>query len=460
MYYPIPESVTKTQSATVSRPALPCGGFAQSKTFSCTFSIQKSASPRSKKDNFVFKEVIRPTDGRWREIKESGSIKMTEMSIRNESVFYDIGQVTIPFIKWAIDLDSHVAVPPSCKSCNGIAWLDRKAVIVRGTYVEQGDIDYWKSKYPLAPHYNSGTSVLDLDKVEAAKSEALAELYQTYNLGEEIAELRETISGVTKLLKEGVALFIKSRSTINSLLKKGLKKEVPDRWMEFRYGIMPIVYSVHDLLEINQEGKYATVRKTVRSDVEVSPEYSDQSPYFETIGVSELKASITAKARWGSQGLKNFDRININPITTATAVLPWSMVVRWFFNVQSYLDVKVKSLTSLALEQHACVAVREKRELGTYLCIAPGYRNEHVVHLGDSGMCGKGFYGVQSFGTYTDIRPQRVRLSWESMDNYQRYLFKPEDVKLVYNPYINWKRGIDSLILATRPLSKLLRSLK
>lgn len=384
---------------------------------------------------------------------------MTEMSIRNESVLYDIGQVKIPFIKFSMDLEAHVAVPPSCKPCSGIAGLDVKAAIVRGDYIEQGDIDYWKRKFPSALHYKNGMSKLDLSGLEAAKSEAIAELYQTYNLGEEIAELRETISGVAKLLKEGIMLLLKSRSTINGLLKKGLTKEVPDRWMEFRYGIMPIIYSVQDLLEINQEGRYATVRKKVYSDVEVGWEYGGEMPYFETVGTSEIKASVTAKARWASQELKNFDRININPITTVTAVLPWSMVVRWFFNVQSFLDVKVKSLTSLALEQHACVAIREKREYGTYLCIAPGYSDVHIVHEGNSA-CGKNYYGVHDFGTYTDLRPQRVRLSWESMDNYTRYLFNPSDVKLVFNPYINWKRAIDSLILAKAPLSKLLRSLK
>lgn len=153
------------------------------------------------------------------------------------------------------------------------------------------------------------------------------------------------------------------------------------------------------------------------------------------------------------------DRVNINLLTTFTAVLPWSMVIRWFFNVQSFIDARVKSLTSLALEQHNCVAIREKRNSFTYLCANRGYQNERVFDPGDSG-CGLGYYGVEEFGIFSDFRPQRILLAHHSVDNYTRYLYKPSDVQLVYNPYMTWKRAIDSLILAKGPLSKLLRSLK
>lgn len=461
MYFPIPESVNHTDTKTVSRPELPCGGYALSHSFSATFSIQKSSVPLLKKDDFVLKEVNRPTGGKWSEIKKSGSIKMTPMSIRNEKTEYLVGQVHNPYIRWAIDCEAHVAslVDGHCVNCK-LAWLDAKAAIVKGSYIEQGDLDYWKSKYPNAAHYMSRVKELDEDKIEAAKSEAIAELYQSYNLGEEVAELRETIVGVAKLLKEGISLILRFRGTADSLLKKGLVEEAGSRWMEFRYGIMPIIYSIQDLLEINSKGKYVTVRKTVRPDFEVSHEVGEViTPYFETVCDYDFRVSITAKARWASQTIKNVDRININPLTTFTAVLPWSMVVRWFFNVQSYLDARVKSLTSLALEQHACVAVREKRDTRTYLHVTTGYESEHVVWAGNSGMCGAGFYGVHDYGTYSDMRPQAVLLSQESVDNYHRYLFQPSDVKLVFNPYINWKRSLDSIVLTMGSLSKLFRSL-
>lgn len=464
MYYPIPESVTHTDTKTVSRPAQDCGGSAISRNFSATFSIQKSTELRLKKDNFVFSEVIRPIDGKWSDVKDSESIKMTPMSIKNEKIDYFIGQVHNPYIRHKVDLEAHVAVRINgvCQLCK-IAWLDCKAAIVRGSYVEQGDLDYWKAKYPNAAHYVSGIATLDAEKIEAAKSEAYAELYQSYNLGEEIAELKETILGVTKLFKEGISLILAFRKATSNRLKKGLKNELKSadsRWMEFRYGIMPIIYSIQDLLEMNSEGKYVTVRKKVKPDFEVSPEeITDPLPYFVTFHEHDLVARVTAKARWGSERIKNMDRVNINLLTTATAVLPWSMVVRWFFNVQSYLDARVKSLTSLALEQHACVAIREKRSSATYLSVTTGYLNERVVHLGNSGLCGAGFYGVHDFGTYTDLRPQRVLLSQHTIDNYNRYLFQPSDVKLVFNPYFNWKRMLDSCILAKGSMSKLLRSL-
>lgn len=461
MYLPIPEGVNASDSVTVSRPTLDCGGTAMSSTVTVNFSVPKSSVSLEKKNDSILYEIYRPTDGQWSKVKESGSIKMTPMSIKNERTIYHIGQVDVPYIAWKHARMSHVSVRLNgvCTTCGGVAWHDQKAAIVKGSYVEQGDLDYWKSKYPDAAHYKCGVKYLDQNKLEAAKSEALAELYQGYNLGEEIAELRETILGVTKLLKEGISMILKFRSTINSLLRKGKTAEASSRWMEFRYGIMPILYSVQDLLELNSEGKYLTTRRTVYPEVEMDESELGETPYFETVGFHELRATITSKAKWASSGLKNLDRVNMNLLTTTTAVLPWSMVIRWFFNVQSYLDVKVKSLTTLAQEERCCIAIREKKELGTYLCVTTGYQNQHIVDDGYSSLCGY-IYPVTDFGTFTDLRPQRVLLSMETVDNYNRYLFNSSDVKMVFNPYISWQRAVDSLIMAMRPLSKLLRRLK
>lgn len=462
MYLPIPEGVNVTDVRTAKLPKTPDGcNAAVAKTATASFSIARSTVPLVMKPNFRFHEVNRPLDGKWSDIKDSGQIKMTEMSIKNESIDYYVGVVTVPFFAKQLAGVGQISakVGTKCVECK-VNHFASEMARVQGSYVEQGDLDYWKSKYPNAPHY-SVVAVLDQAQVEAEKSRVYAELFQSYNLGEEVAELRETIAGVTKLAHEAVDLILRFRKSMRRMVRNDVTNEAGSRWMEFRYGIMPIMYSIQDMLALKRDsGLYRTIRAKVASEVET--EFSDSRPnvYFEDVGMHNLDCFITAKARWASEELKRFDLININPLTTTTAVLPWAMVIRWFFNVQSYLDCRVKSLTSLSLESRACVAIRERRETGTYLCQTRGY-DEHVVQEWSAARCEpRPWYGTVDYGTFTDMRQYKTLLSWHSINNYQRYLFNPSDVKLVFNPYITWQRAIDALVMMMGPMSRLLRRLK
>lgn len=152
------------------------------------------------------------------------------------------------------------------------------------------------------------------------------------------------------------------------------------------------------------------------------------------------------------------DLVNVNPITTALEVYPWAMVVRWFINVSEYFGSRIKSLTSLSLESCACVATKVTAEYGTYLFLRDGY-DITVSWDGDSG-CGRGWYGYHEWGPFVDKVDNRILLTWHSINNYDRYLYSPQDVELVWSPYFDWRRAIDSMILGERALSKALRSFK
>lgn len=463
MYLPIPKGVSHSVTVKASTPATDCEA-ASSTTRTATFTLAKSTTGREIQSDFILKSVVRPTDGKWSKIRESGSIKMTPMEIINERTTYHLGEISQPYIQvqGAVNTKHKAKVNGVCTNCRITDKWDVKVAVASGRYVEQGDLSYWKSKYPTAPHYVKGRGLLDNNQLEAAKSSVYAELFQAYNLGEDLAELKETLGSVTKLTKEAVNLILAARKTLNSMfVKKTPLKQVSERWMEFRYGIMPIMYSIRDAATLSGDcGRYRTARATVFSDIEVDEVENKPSVYFHDVGLHEERAMITAKGRWPSEELKRFDLININPLTTATAVLPWSMVVRWFFNVQSYLDVRIKSLTSLALEHTACVAIREKSEYGTYLSAQVGY-DQSFIWNGWSQYCGMNYYGPDRLmGRWTDIYRAEVLLATTTRNNYKRYLFKPSDVKLVYAPHITWQRIFDGLILGQGKLSNLLRRLK
>lgn len=466
MFYPIPEGVSHSETVTSYLDATACET-AKSTTRTATFTLAASTVPRVKQSNVAVFEVNRPTYGEWSAIKKSGSIKMTPMEIKNEQTLYEVGEVHVPYIQTQPCVTyQHKARKTSstCYNCQ-IKRVDAKLAVAKGRYVEQGDLSYWKSKYPTAPHYvleNKG--YLDQAQLEAAKSSVYAELFQAYNLGEEIAELRETIGAVLGWTASAIKLISDSKRVLDSLLKKGKIDLAADKWMEFRYGLMPMIFSIQDILALNEEkGVYRTTRKTVypRFEVEGFVDEDDRpNVYFIDVGSYEIRANITAKARWKTNDLKKFDLININPLTTFTAVLPWSMVVRWFFNVQSYLDCRVKSLTSLALEHHACVAIREKSDYGTYLSAKLGYDQTYFWNGVYTGCGSSSYFGIYDLGRHTDLFRQDVLLVKHTQNNYNRYLFQPSDVKLVFSPHMTWQRSLDALVLAMRPMSKLLRRLK
>lgn len=458
MYLPIPNGVDLVSTKTASLPASECTP-AYSSTKSASVKVLPSVSSREKKANTAFFERHAPIDGSWKQVRDSGQIKMTPMSIRNETTQHFVSGVHVPVYDWKWVGVAYTAkmVNGYCQNCT-TAVQDLKAVYVQGRYYEQGDIDYWKEKYPSVPHLRILPELSPV-KVEDAKAAVYSELFQAYNLGEELAEFRETISSITILTKEAVTLILKSRTLIQSLLKRGLKKEAANRWMEFRYGIMPIIYSIQDILALKSDiGCYRTTRQSVKPDEPQSFIHGSYPVYFYDEGVATIRCSVIAKARWSTQLLKQLDLININPITTAVEVFPWAMVIRWFFNVSTFVNSQIKSLTSLSLEDHACVVIREQMEYGTYLY----YSNSYSISMRDSGDsgCGTGWYGVTDFGKLEDSVSSHSLLSWYSVNNYNRYLFKPSDVKLVFNPKFNWQRTIDAMILGGGQLSKSLRRLK
>jgi hypothetical protein len=456
-YFPIPEGLVKSKSVTASLPKNTCNA-AVSSTQSWSVNIPKSATAREKMPNVVIFERNAPTEGKWRQIKDSGHIKMTEMSIRNEHHTFDIVGVERPVYRFAWAGTGQTRGGSGCPLC-AVKIVKRVFDNLQERYVEQGDLSYWKERYPGVPHYKCMPYFCPV-KVEHRKAAVISDLFQAYNLGEEIYELRSSLSTVTKLATEGVSLILKSRKFITSLVERGLHKEAAKRWMEFRYGIMPIIYSIQDVLTLkNETGRYRTIRKSVTPDEPEEIEPGSEPVYFYDQGAALLRCSVMAKARWASQEMKQLDLINVNPITTAFEVYPWAMVVRWFVNVSTFINSRIKSLTSLALQHRACCAVREKMEYGTYLHLEDGYEHTHYT-AGHAPPCPDHWYGEETHGPFVDHVEYDSLLAWYSINNYTRYLFTPQDVKLVFRPMMNWKRYVDGLIMGSGQLSKSLRRLK
>lgn len=457
-YQPIPigGSLSDTQTATIARG---CYSGTRSSTGTASVSVDPSGfeeyTPIS-----VHKIREVPTDGQWSQIRKSGLIKMTPMRIinRRETNYLASFNLNATNVKLVLRAEPDSLSAGSCVLCanpNGIVYKDAVASV---DYDHQGDFNYWRSLYPSAPYLKIGANFSD-SEIEAAKSAAFSELFQAYNLGEELYELRETIALLRSLLLDGAKIISKFKRQFDKDPAAG-QKALADIWMTFRYGIMPIIYSIQDIQDlIKSKGRFRTIRKTVTPEDDRSVSLPTSGCYFYDTGVDSSIIRITAKGAWATELSRISDTVNINPFTTAAAVYPWALVVRWFFNINTWIDAQLKSSTTSALQHVGCVAVKTTYDIKTY------FHMEHDSRIisyfdGTSGSCGNQFYvphGPNEYGRLVS-QTQLVRESTE--DSYERYLYSPTDTKLVYNPHITWQRIVDGLIMGSRPVSKLLRSIK
>lgn len=457
-YLPVPVGIPYRSETDSWTFPVSCSSGTMTHSITKSIHVPKSTIEHQYEPIVVRKFENRPKDGKWKDIRESGQIKMTPMTVINEEIKNFLGSIVHHVVEhehWVFG--THID-PQTCKRCTLNGPWRHGGVLLTDSYIEQGDLSYWRDRFRRAP-YIPLVGKIDQARLEKAKAEAYAELFQAYNLGEEIYELRESLMTIFSLLKRGVKLIIKFKEMYNSLSKKGLIKQAAESWMEFRYGIMPIVYSIQDILALLDEtGVYRTIRKRVPANAAPQDLPPSKSTYFYEVGVADISASITTKGRWATTLDKQRDLININPLTTALEVYPWAMVVRWFVNVSSFAGAQIKSLTTSATEFNGCVAIKENSETDVFLHYYSDDR-VHVVDPGDSE-CGAGFFGPKDYGIYGEEVLMDVKLQSISKNNYTRKTYLPQDTKLVWSPYFDWKRIVDGLILAHGQVSKLLGAIK
>lgn len=393
------------------------------------------------------------TDGSWRYIRANPfAIKMTEMEAFRGSVNRHVAGIQ----RYMRQSHYHFASSPSTKynTCGNPSNIDYQYSVATSGWMERGDLQYWGEQYPDLPFFKIERHFDDAE-IEAKKSAAYQELYQQYNLGEELFELRDTIATIVSLLSRLGKTLLNDKDGLMKSFKD--HRSAADAWLEYRYGIMPIIYSIQDVVKLYEsKGHIHTVRKSVRPIPTSAVQPSDNC-FYQT-GVDGSSVNITVKGAWASSLDRILDQININPFTTAAAVYPWSLVVRWFFNVNSALDSWIKSYTSNIVAYNGCVAHKISRTIDTRLRLYEPRNYPDIYYNGHSEGCGSNFYpklgpiAVNSTYDAGDILLMSEEVQW-----YKRVLFSPTDVKLVWNPSLSQQRIIDGLsfiIGSLKPISK------
>lgn len=178
----------------------------------------------------------------------------------------------------------------------------------------------------------------DTGLVTSARSEAAAGIMDALTT---LAEAPETIKSILDVVRLVLAKYLEVRRKIkllkrNKIGNESLSEAIADLWLQFRYAIMPNVYTVQDSLEyLNTTlSEYYSVRRAQQRSVEL-PSLDGWEPN----GPVQCVERCFLKHRVDTQLITKFDRLlQANPVLTAWELVPFSFIVDWFLNVGDYVS--------------------------------------------------------------------------------------------------------------------------
>lgn len=411
----------------------------------------------------TYQSVYDPTKGsrrNWKAIKESGQISMTPYSRSRRTIEQFVVERPFRFCKW--------------RWC--ATWCDQTC---GGTVGPFPVFRYWTqrdhigslSNIPLTDQTASTYANYEsevADAIAATQQEAFANAMSTFDLLTELAEGKETlsyllgkVSGASEVLRKFASTDEEAYRRARGLSAKQLLKSsdralrrLGSRWMEYRYAIMPLIYSLKDINELL--AKRNAVYKTERSRKKVHHSYTRDSvtPKSDVYlyAVCDLDATITSTVKLGyNRGAlqRVLSQTSFNPFKTAWELIPYSFVVDWFLNVG---DV-ISSQTSINLSSQTacCTSVKRRETKEIWIC-------DKSVDISTKSISASPCREAQNL-KYVHPRNVEQVLERTTVESYDRFLWSKPTPKLVFDPHLNWKRFIDALVLAYQPTKKLLRSL-
>jgi len=310
------------------------------------------------------------------------------------------------------------------------------------------------------------------DALTAVQNEVSKQALTSYDFLTDIAEAREipglvrSVSGdlmiILRTLRGHYSLSDLRRAAywpIKDLLKHPSKvfRKLGDEWMQYRYAIMPLVYSYRDIQKTVNRG----IDNTARCSRTIMPKNTGVNLPASTTdyvwkaytGNIVIRGHIFSHYDWDVAA--RVAGLGMNPLVTAWELIPYSFVVDWFVNVGDYITRTTS--TNLASARTACFSRREQHNLKTW----QHYHASDII-LTVNRLSGTWSAGdLPPVGSVTINRPEESQILQDIETNsYSRYLFNPRDAQLTINPSLNWRRWIDSAAMANNLLRSFIKIFK
>lgn len=400
-----------------------------------TYGYRLPALPAPLVDRIFVKEGVK-TD--FHKAKISGEICMSDFTVTNV-------ECTRPAFRWNGAYNGFREFDAAFSTLLGVA----------GYTLIPDDDPVWKMNYSLnrvrfyyryytqdgsnfsyAPLPNLlGWSTLNHREVDVATvTSNVANANQGYwDALSEFGELPETIGFIRDCLRSVLTLS----KGFSDQIKSGIRtlrvhndlplrfgKEASEKWLQYRYAVKPIAYSISDLRDVFKAWLDRIYRdeRTYLTEPVTAPEMDGYTLNHETIDVYH-RCTIRDRYDAASFSSKMMALVGTNPFVTAYELTKLSFVLDWFVNIGDFIAATT-SWTTYA-ERKACYSWK---------------MDAAVIYTPTSG---------------------DGPIAYVLAHNYKRVVINPIDhVGLTTDVFLNWKRQLDAIALTFAPLTKHIRGLK
>jgi hypothetical protein len=306
--------------------------------------------------------------------------------------------------------------------------------------------------------------VEDAVSVKALSSyDFLTEIAEAREIPNLVASISRTLIGILGSLRGGFTPSVlrdAARISPLDLLKHPYKmmRKFGEQWMQYRYGIMPLVYSYRDAMKTLHRGmsvKDHCTRVIAPTSLGVSlPASTVDYRWTEIVG--DIRVRGTVFQHFDLEAVSRLSGISFNPLITAWELIPYSFVVDWFVNVGDYIIRRTSQ--SAAQTTYACISLRSHYSTRKW---------HHFVKedktISFSNQLTSPWTGAVPPATpsVTISRPEESQIySSSEVDEYSRWSFPVTGARLRINTSLNWRRLVDSAAMVLNLLGGLMSRLR
>lgn len=301
------------------------------------------------------------------------------------------------------------------------------------------------------------------DAIEGlAETSALADnVSSCLDVATTIAEGRETISGVLSTVESCISALNgrKWAATVKHWRKrrgrdlwshagkhvKRLPEQAANWWMFYRYGLMPNMYTIADAIKSQAyvPGEFLTTRAGEKdsSNEDITTTYSKFGAVFTVKRniKSSCRVNVVIKSFIGGADPGSFKRFSFYIPTALYEVVPYSWVVDWFLNLGTYIQSTRSGVFSIG---NSCTT--KILDTNTTVVVPHQSFTFNSAHQYNS------YTTIDTTGTVSCKSNGRL---FNQTINFDRSVGSL-DRKLVLEPKLNWKRGLDSCALMLNQLKR------
>lgn len=408
----------------------------------------------------------------WASARRKGHVRMTRYQrkvivTRNYLVGVDVLGTSV-YGRLAKKLGAHKEAGSCVKYC-----VNKEAQYSYHSWTEQGDYGHWADRGLPLVTLNTIDSGAISDAVRESRANAVVKSFKDYDALTEMFEFPETAKMMHGSAVNALSSFRKFTSrhawsdlriAYNLQPKKLLKnssralRNLASDWMQYRYGWMPVIYSMSDIVKLHGRTKWTTdkARTSVMSE-SLSPDIPSNGCYISKEVSGEVSVASTVTCAYSTSSMARLSRFGVNPLSTAWELIPYSFVADWFVNVGDYITANM----SLGFQSHvgACSAIK-KTLTETYTL---HYKNDQTLVRNLTVLPP----GNECWPTGTYPWSESVSFSGDGVlrtvetESYSRSPFSREgSVSLQVSPFLNWKRYLDGTVLASNQIRALMRSIR